>query len=165
MPSFTRCSLEPATCPCLRTRWIPFKHPHLIYLRSFLMLSFHIHLISPCCLCQVSPLEPYMVYVLVFYLVCVVCPTHLNLHGSITHIIFDEEHRSWNSLWCRFLHCSVALFHIYLCTQFWISPAYVLYIISGSKFYTHIIIIIIIIIFIYCNWVVARWQWLFYMST
>ena len=26
-----------------------------------------------------------------------------------------------------------------------------------------IIIIIIIIIFIYCNWVVTRWQWLFYM--
>jgi len=29
----------------------------------------------------------------------------------------------------------------------------------------HIIIIIIIIIFIYCNWVVTRWQWLFYMYT
>ena len=28
-----------------------------------------------------------------------------------------------------------------------------------------IIIIIIIIIFIYCNWVVTRWQWLFYMYT
>ena len=27
------------------------------------------------------------------------------------------------------------------------------------------IIIIIIIIFINCNWVVARWQWLFYMYT
>jgi len=26
-----------------------------------------------------------------------------------------------------------------------------------------IIIIIIIIITIYCNWVVTRWQWLFYM--
>jgi len=25
--------------------------------------------------------------------------------------------------------------------------------------------IIIIIIFIYCNWVVNRWQWLFYMYT
>jgi len=24
-------------------------------------------------------------------------------------------------------------------------------------------ILIIIIIFIYCNWVVTRWQWLFYM--
>ena len=28
-----------------------------------------------------------------------------------------------------------------------------------------IIIIIIIIIFIHCNWVVTRWQWLFYMYT
>jgi len=28
-----------------------------------------------------------------------------------------------------------------------------------------IIIIIIIIIFIYCNWVVTRWQWLFYIYT
>ena len=27
----------------------------------------------------------------------------------------------------------------------------------------HLIIIIIIIIFIYCNWVVTRWQWLFYI--
>ena len=27
------------------------------------------------------------------------------------------------------------------------------------------IIIIIIIIFVYCNWVVTRWQWLFYMYT
>jgi len=27
------------------------------------------------------------------------------------------------------------------------------------------IIIIIIIIFINCNWVVTRWQWLFYMYT
>ena len=26
-------------------------------------------------------------------------------------------------------------------------------------------LIIIIIIFIYCNWVVTRWQWLFYMYT
>jgi len=26
-----------------------------------------------------------------------------------------------------------------------------------------IITTIIIIIFIYCNWVVTRWQWLFYM--
>ena len=31
--------------------------------------------------------------------------------------------------------------------------------------YSSIIIIIIIIIFIYCNWVVNRWQWLFYMYT
>jgi len=28
-----------------------------------------------------------------------------------------------------------------------------------------ILIIIIIIIFINCNWVVTRWQWLFYMYT
>ena len=28
-----------------------------------------------------------------------------------------------------------------------------------------IIIIIIIIIITYCNWVVTRWQWLFYMHT
>jgi len=28
-----------------------------------------------------------------------------------------------------------------------------------------IIIIIFIIIIIYCNWVVTRWQWLFYMYT
>ena len=27
------------------------------------------------------------------------------------------------------------------------------------------IIIIIIIIIIYCNWVVTRWQWLYYMYT
>jgi len=27
------------------------------------------------------------------------------------------------------------------------------------------VIIIIIIIFINCNWVVTRWQWLFYMYT
>jgi len=29
--------------------------------------------------------------------------------------------------------------------------------------FVFIIIIIIIIIIIYCNWVVTRWQWLFYM--
>jgi len=28
-----------------------------------------------------------------------------------------------------------------------------------------LIIIIIIIIIIYCDWVVTRWQWLFYMYT
>ena len=33
---------------------------------------------------------------------------------------------------------------------------------SNKKDY---IIIIIIIIIIYCNWVVTRWQWLFYMYT
>ena len=33
-----------------------------------------------------------------------------------------------------------------------------------KKFIT-IIIIIIIIIIVYCNWVVTRWQWLFYMYT
>ena len=30
---------------------------------------------------------------------------------------------------------------------------------------TQYVIIIIIIIFIYCNWVVTRWQWLFYIYT
>jgi len=30
---------------------------------------------------------------------------------------------------------------------------------------TILFIIIIIIIFINCNWVVTRWQWLFYMCT
>jgi hypothetical protein len=30
---------------------------------------------------------------------------------------------------------------------------------------THLIIIIIIIIFINCNWVITRWQWLFYVYT
>ena len=36
---------------------------------------------------------------------------------------------------------------------------------SRNNFQSHlIIIIIIIIIFIYCNWVVTRWQWLFYMK-
>jgi len=29
--------------------------------------------------------------------------------------------------------------------------------------YYFIVFLIIIIIFIYCNWVVTRWQWLFYM--
>jgi len=29
----------------------------------------------------------------------------------------------------------------------------------------YIIIIIIIIIIVNCNWVVTRWQWLFYMQT
>ena len=28
-----------------------------------------------------------------------------------------------------------------------------------------ITIIIILLLFIYCNWVVTRWQWLFYMHT
>jgi len=32
-------------------------------------------------------------------------------------------------------------------------------------FYLIIIIIMTIIIFINCNWVVTRWQWLFYMYT
>ena len=35
----------------------------------------------------------------------------------------------------------------------------------GPKKTTLIIIIIIIIIIINCNWVVTRWQWLFYMRT
>ena len=37
--------------------------------------------------------------------------------------------------------------------------------ISSSTVFLIIIIIITIIIFIYCNWVVTRWQWLFYMYT
>ena len=36
---------------------------------------------------------------------------------------------------------------------------------NGNRFIVIIIIIIIIIIFINCNWVVTRWQWLFYMYT
>ena len=35
---------------------------------------------------------------------------------------------------------------------------------NNSNYY-FIIIIIIIIIIINCNWVVTRWQWLFYMYT
>jgi hypothetical protein len=34
-----------------------------------------------------------------------------------------------------------------------------------SEFVTFHIIIIIIIIFINCNWVITRWQWLFYIYT
>jgi len=33
------------------------------------------------------------------------------------------------------------------------------------KAYRRVGDIIIIIIFTYCNWVVTRWQWLFYMYT
>jgi hypothetical protein len=40
---------------------------------------------------------------------------------------------------------------------FWVSPLIIIIIMM--------IIIIIIIIFIYCNWVVTRWQLLFYMYT
>ena len=43
---------------------------------------------------------------------------------------------------------------------------------TASKFFFRLLvtipvapIIIIIIIIIYCNWVVTRWQWLFYMYT
>jgi len=38
------------------------------------------------------------------------------------------------------------------------------YSITFAKLDQHLIIIIIII-FIYCNWVVTRWQWLFYIYT
>ena len=34
-----------------------------------------------------------------------------------------------------------------------------------GKTVRNLLIIIIIIIFIYCNWVVTPWQWLFYMYT
>jgi len=34
-----------------------------------------------------------------------------------------------------------------------------------DKRHPYRIIIIIIIIFINCNWVVTRWQWLFYIDT
>jgi len=36
---------------------------------------------------------------------------------------------------------------------------------ASLKKWKLLIIIIIIIIIIYCNWVVIRWQWLFYMFT
>ena len=36
---------------------------------------------------------------------------------------------------------------------------------NSTHFIIIIIIIIIVIIIIYCNWVVTRWQWLFYMYT
>jgi len=36
---------------------------------------------------------------------------------------------------------------------------------SAMRIIIIIIIIIMIIINIYCNWVVTRWQWLFYMYT
>ena len=35
----------------------------------------------------------------------------------------------------------------------------------GNIMFINIILIIIKIIFIYCNWVVTQWQWLFYMYT
>jgi len=34
---------------------------------------------------------------------------------------------------------------------------------TDKKFIIIIIIIIVIIIIIHCNWVVTRWQWLFYI--
>jgi len=36
---------------------------------------------------------------------------------------------------------------------------------DGHRILFFIIIIIIIIIIINCNWVITRWQWLFYMYT
>ena len=40
---------------------------------------------------------------------------------------------------------------------------HVVNIIRVHTYKTYLIIIIIIITIIYCNWVVTRWQWLFYM--
>jgi len=49
------------------------------------------------------------------------------------------------------IHCRVQKFHLYIPTVFcWLLM---------------MMMMIIIIIFIYCNWVVTRWQWLFYMCT
>jgi len=46
-----------------------------------------------------------------------------------------------------------------------IRELYLYYIYVKTLGKIKIIIIIIIIIIIYCNWVVTRWQWLFYMYT
>jgi len=50
------------------------------------------------------------------------------------------------------------LLTIFISTSLYVSGNYVPII---RKTYC----IVIIIIFIYCNWVVTRWQWLFYMYT
>ena len=48
---------------------------------------------------------------------------------------------------------------LYLYSPIWLHGA------DRNNFTLLIIIIIIIIIIINCNWVVTRWQWLFYMYT
>jgi hypothetical protein len=54
---------------------------------------------------------------------------------------------------------SLVLLHVHIDVWVWAFASYVVF----SIFVIIIIIIIIIIIFIYRNWVVTRWQWLFYM--
>jgi len=49
----------------------------------------------------------------------------------------------------------------------WLQTPTVFWLGGGTIFlsYSTFMGLIIIIIFIYCNWVVTRWQWLFYIYT
>ena len=79
--------------------------PHPTSWRFILILFSHLHLhLQSCSFLQVSPPKPCMQ---LSSPPCATCPGYLILHNLITHIIFGEEHRSFSSSLCSFLHFPV----------------------------------------------------------
>jgi hypothetical protein len=70
-------------------QYSPFN---LVFPRSILILSSHLRLGLPSCLCP-SGISSKIVYAFLIFLIHATCPAHLILLDLITVIIFDEAYK------------------------------------------------------------------------
>ena len=119
---------------------------------------------------HVKPVFPFTLCAYYQHLRRIPCPS-LWLHPRNHSLVntWESQVRAAGTIAHRFGHCICSKLKYMLCTKYvhvqkWIRACeQSVYVVCALGWFIKWVVIVTIIIFIYCNWVVTRWQWLFYM--